>query len=220
MPIQNDDMPAYYAARAAEYDRIYAKPERQADLRRIEAWLPEVFAGRSVLELACGTGYWTQFIAPAAAHVLGVDAAVETLEIAKARTANRGVDFIVGDVYRLPVAAQAHDAGFAGFWLSHVPLDRLAAFFDEFHRTLRPVSRVVLLDNRFVEGSSTPIAQRDADGNTYQLRPLQDGSTHRILKNFPTEAQLRAAVGGAAASIRWHEWTHFWALEYVLKAAS
>jgi ubiquinone/menaquinone biosynthesis C-methylase UbiE len=49
----------YYAARAPEYDSIYAKPERQADLRLIEAWLAEQCAGKQVLEVACGTGYWT-----------------------------------------------------------------------------------------------------------------------------------------------------------------
>jgi len=50
-------MQDYYAARATEYDKVYAKHERQADLRQIEQWLPSVLAGRSVLEVACGTGY-------------------------------------------------------------------------------------------------------------------------------------------------------------------
>ena len=36
----------YYARRAAEYERVYAKPERQADLRAIEEWLPAQFSGR------------------------------------------------------------------------------------------------------------------------------------------------------------------------------
>ena len=49
-----------------------------------------------------------------------------------------------------------------------------------------------MLDNRYVEGSSTPVTERDADGNGYQLRKLADGSTHRVLKNFPTEAELEA----------------------------
>ena len=48
---------SYYAARAGEYDAIYRKPERQADLRAIEQWLPSVLRGRRVLEIACGTGY-------------------------------------------------------------------------------------------------------------------------------------------------------------------
>ena len=32
-------MQDYYAARAREYDEVYRKPERQADLREIERWL-------------------------------------------------------------------------------------------------------------------------------------------------------------------------------------
>ncbi len=62
----------YYAARAAEYERIYDKSERQADLARLRHLIPSYFVGRSVLEIACGTGYWTQFIAPAARKVTAI----------------------------------------------------------------------------------------------------------------------------------------------------
>ena len=37
------DMQRYYAQRVHEYERIYAKPERQADLAAIKAWLPAQF---------------------------------------------------------------------------------------------------------------------------------------------------------------------------------
>ena len=43
---------AYYAARAQEYDRIYSKPERQADLARLQELIPSYFVDRSVLEIA------------------------------------------------------------------------------------------------------------------------------------------------------------------------
>lgn len=59
----------YYASRAPEYDRVYLKPERQADLDAIRRWLPPLFAGRSVLEVARGTGYWTQYLAPRATRI-------------------------------------------------------------------------------------------------------------------------------------------------------
>ncbi len=49
----------YYRARAQEYDQVYEKPERQADLARLRAWLAPVLDGRRVLEVAAGTGYWT-----------------------------------------------------------------------------------------------------------------------------------------------------------------
>lgn len=81
----SQDLRRYYAARAAEYDRVYDKPERQQDLRAIAQWLPGVFEGRRLLELACGTGCWTRFLAPRAAQLLAIDASLETLRIAQSR---------------------------------------------------------------------------------------------------------------------------------------
>lgn len=210
-----DAMREYYAARAPEYDRVYKKPERQHDLRAIERWLPSVLSGRSVLEVACGTGYWTQFFALAAKQVVALDASAETLAIAKVRVPASHVQFVVGDAYCLPGNRLKLDAGFAGFWFSHVPRGRVGEFLSGFHASMTPGAKVVLLDNRFVDGSSTPIAEQDQEGNTYQLRQLEDGSTHRVLKNFPSELELRQAVAGVASEIGFHEWQYFWALEYV-----
>jgi len=207
-------MQAYYAARAREYDAVYRKPERQSDLREIERWLPTLLAGRTVLEVACGTGYWTQFIAPVAASVLAIDSAMETLRIAEQRVAARNVLFQVGDAYSLP-RGRAFSAAFAGFWWSHVPLERQHAFLRGLNASLAPGACVVLLDNRFVEGSSTPIAERDSVGNTYQARTLADGSTHRVLKNFPSEAELRAlGAAGLGESVDYRAWRFYWALLY------
>ena len=212
-----DPLQAYYAARAAEYDRIYRKPERQQDLRALERWLPEVFRGRQLLELCCGTGYWTQFLAPAAARITAVDASIETLQVARSRGIAGDVDFAVGDAYRLPCAAQAFDAAFAGFWWSHIPRARARGFLHGLHGALRPGATVVFLDNRYVPGSSTPIAETDADGNSYQLRRLDDGSTHRVLKNFPTQEDLHAVLADVAHAVRWHAWPHYWAVEYQVR---
>ncbi len=208
----------YYAARAPEYDRVYAKPERQDDLRAMERWLPSRFDGRRVLEIACGTGWWTRFIAPVAAHVVALDAAPETLAIARERLAGERVDLVVGDAYDPPRGAPPFDAAFAGFWLSHVPRARLGEFLRALHTVLRPGARVVFIDNRWVKGSSTPIAERDAAGDTWQVRALGDGSNHRVLKNFFDEAELRALPPPGAQEIGYTAWRHYWALEYRLAA--
>ena len=205
----------YYAARAPEYDRVYRKPERQADLRAIERWLPQVFAGKTLLEIACGTGYWSQFLAPVAKSVVALDASREVLEIARSRVKAGHAAFVQGDAYRPPEDRGPFESAFAGFWLSHVPISRLGEFFGGLHRVLAPGAKVVLLDNRFVEGSSTPIFEQDEQGNTYQARPLDDGSVHRVLKNFPSEHALRETVAGIAADVTYHQWQYFWALEYV-----
>lgn len=204
----------YYAARAPEYDKIYKKPERQSDLREIESWLSHAFEDRSVLEVACGTGYWTQFIAPSASHVLAIDAVPDTMEVAKTRVSMEKVTFQVGDAYDLPTMEAAPEAGFAGFWYSHLPRRRVKEFLCGFHKSIQPGSKVILIDNLFVVGSSTPISETDADGNTYQTRLLADGSSHKVLKNFPTEADLRDVLEGIGIHVTYRAWQFFWAVEY------
>jgi demethylmenaquinone methyltransferase/2-methoxy-6-polyprenyl-1,4-benzoquinol methylase len=211
----------YYAERAASYETVYAKPERQADLRALEAWLPARFAGRRVLEIACGTGWWTPHGARDAAHWLATDANEETLAIARTKRLPAGkVDFRVLDAYAPEaLGAERFDAAFAGFWWSHVPHARLAPWLAALHERLEPGAVVVLMDNLYVPGSSTPIARRDADGNTYQARALPGGGLREVLKNFPDEAQARAAVtasGPRPRDLCWHAWPHYWALTYRL----
>ena len=206
---------SYYAARAPEYDQVYRKPERQSDLRAIEAWLPPRFANTRVLEIACGTGYWTQFIPPSASHVLALDIAPETLSIARQRVPVGKVDFSVADAYRLPRHLGKFDAAFAGFWFSHIPKARRREFLRGLGAVLEPGAKVVLLDNGFVAGSSSPITDPDADGNTYQTRELADGSRHRVLKNFPSELELQSMLDGIGEHGAVTNWQYFWALEYV-----
>jgi SAM-dependent methyltransferase len=212
-------MQQYYAARAREYDSIYLKPERQHDLRRIESWLPTVLSGRSILEVACGTGYWTQFIAPVAKNIHAIDSSPETLAVARERVPAQHVQFVEGDAYCLPLLTPRPSGGFAGFWLSHVPQASVRSFLRSFNKALCHGAKVVLVDNRFVEGSSTPISHRDAEGDTYQMRPLADGTSHQILKNFYTEEALRAVLAGIADDFRFHGWEYFWALEFSVVAS-
>src|SRR5262249_5752304 len=95
------EMHAYYSARAREYDAVYTKAERQNDLREMERWLPSQLSGRRILEVACGTGYWTQFVAPVARSIVAIDAAQEPLEIARGRVPHH-CTFLLGDAYRVP----------------------------------------------------------------------------------------------------------------------
>ena len=214
-----DNLAAYYAKRAAEYERIYSKPERQADLAALRARIAALFAGRSVLEVACGTGYWTEVLAQQVRSITAIDYVEETLAIARSKKypANR-VEFAQGDAYALPGFGRRHDALFAGFWWSHVPLARLDAFLSGVARVLAPGALVTFLENRYVEGSSTPISRRDVGGNTYQSRKLDDGTAHEVLKNFPTERELieRASAHGHEAKVEW--FAYYWLLVYRTKS--
>lgn len=212
-------LPAYYAARAQEYERIYEKPERQADLARLKQLIPSCFAGRSVLEIACGTGYWTQHIAPVARQVTAIDINPETLAIARAKAFPPGrVALEVADLYDLPPHYAAFTGAFAGFWWSHMRRAGRRAFVETLHRALSPGAIVVVLDNRYIEGSSTPISHIDAEGNSFQRRKLSDDSTHDVLKNFPTEAELTADLRSDASAVEYMELDYYWVLRYELAA--
>jgi ubiquinone/menaquinone biosynthesis C-methylase UbiE len=214
-------MESYYARRAAEYEKIYHKPERQADLARLRNDIPALFKGERVLEIACGTGYWTPLIAEQAKSVLAVDYNEETLAIARTKKYPKGnVRFQRADAYALPDWQEKFSACYAGFWWSHVPLARLDAFLNGLQARVGPGARVAFMDNRYVEGSSTAISRKDAQGNTYQRRRLDDGSSHEVLKNFPTAPELRAVLGRFGTEVTFSEYEYYWLATYRIMAGT
>jgi ubiquinone/menaquinone biosynthesis C-methylase UbiE len=94
-------MQAYYARRAPYYDEVYRKPERAGDIAFLGTHLPARLAGRRVLEVACGTGYWTAWIAASAAQRVATDGTAEPLALARGRPGVEGVRFEQADAYAL-----------------------------------------------------------------------------------------------------------------------
>lgn len=211
----HDDLQRYYADRAAEYDRVYRKPERQGDLARLRETLRGLLRRHRVLEVACGTGYWTEPIGRVAESVLATDINAEVLSIARERCGSiPGLRFPQADAYALDGVDGDFSACFAGFWWSHIPKARIPAFLSSLSAKLAPDALVVFADNRYVPASSTAISRTDADGNTYQQRKLEDGRTYEVLKNFPDEAELRALLGDAGAQVRFGALTYYWHMSY------
>jgi SAM-dependent methyltransferase len=209
------NLPEYYARRANEYERIYHKPERQEDLGKLKELVARTFSGEHVLEIACGTGYWTEALAQTASSVTATDINEEVLEIARRKPGCEGkVIFQRADTYRLPAFPRKFTAGLGAFWWSHVPKKRLKEFLTSFHKAFEPGAKIMFMDNRYVEGSSTPVSRRDAEGNTYQWRKLDDGSVHEVLKNFPGEEELSESVRGLADEAEVSLLEYFWVLQY------
>ena len=210
-------MVGYYAQRAREYEHIYDKPERQADLEQLHRFVELTFAGADVLEVACGTGYWTEILAHSARSVVATDINDEVLAVARAKRLDGcKVTFQREDAYALPLFPRRFTASLSAFWWSHLPKRQLQPFLRGLHRVLAPGARAVFIDNAYVEGSSTPISRVDEQGNTYQVRRLEDGSTHEVRKNFPTELELRVAVEGLASNVQVERLQYYWILSYVL----
>lgn len=210
----------YYAQRAGEYERVYQKPERQGELSQLKELLRATLRGHQVIEVACGTGYWTEVAAASAASIAAFDINESTLEIARSKPFDKGkVTFVKGDAYRLPPLPRRFDAAFAMFWWSHIPKAALSEFLQQLHAALLPGAVVLFIDNTFVPGESTPITRADAEGNTYQTRRLDSGQTFEVLKNYPTENEFRELLRGCASQVELKWLKYYWWLSYRLSAS-
>jgi 2-polyprenyl-3-methyl-5-hydroxy-6-metoxy-1,4-benzoquinol methylase len=207
------DMVQYYAKRAHEYERIYHRPERQADLQALCATIEDTFAGREVLDVACGTGFFSACAARRARSLEGVDANETTLELARTK-AIPNATFRAGDAYELGSLTRAYSGALCTFWWSHIPKDRIEAFLRNLHRSLEPGALVLFADNTYVEGSSTPLTRTDAGGNTYQTRKLESGAGYEVLKNFPSAGELLGWAMRFGTGVELRSLTYFWCLRY------
>jgi demethylmenaquinone methyltransferase/2-methoxy-6-polyprenyl-1,4-benzoquinol methylase len=210
-----DDLINYYARRAKEYDSIYAKPERQQHLTMLEQHLRNLLRGHDILELACGTGYWTEVLSPVASSILATDINKEVLAIAEQRTYSKdNVRFANADINDLATIQGEFSAVLAAFFWSHVQKQTLSTFLSDLHKEIAPRTLVVFIDNLYVEESSTPIAATDSEGNTYQDRVLSDGSRYRVLKNFPSAEEIRGAIGDSGVDVDIRLLTYYWCASY------
>lgn len=208
----------YYADRAAEYDEVYRKPERQADLARLKQLLPPLVAGKRVLEIAAGTGYWTRVLATTAAAITATDVNAETIAIASQRDYGPApVALRTADAYRLDAVPGEFDLVFCGFWWSHIARADIPRFLAGVRGRTGSGTPLLLVDNRYVPGSNTPISRTGPDGDTYQRRNLADGREYEVLKNFPSREQLTADLDPAATDLAWAELEYYWLASCVLR---
>ncbi|MBI3850337.1 MAG: class I SAM-dependent methyltransferase [Verrucomicrobia bacterium] len=209
----------YYAKRVREYERIYDKPERQPDLEALRNLTRQTVRGHDVLEVVCGTGYWTRVAASTAVSIVATDINEEVLALARTKDYfDCKVSFQNLDAFQLSQLTNSRfTAGMAFAWWSHLRKADIRNFLEQFHATLAPGALAIFMDNRFVSGSSTPISRTDRDGNTYQCRRLTDGTEYEVLKNFPNEKEVRTALTGLACEVRWVELQYYWFLTYRTK---
>jgi demethylmenaquinone methyltransferase/2-methoxy-6-polyprenyl-1,4-benzoquinol methylase len=170
---------AYYRRRAAEYDAT-AYGDLAAARTRIDRLVAEMQPTGTVLEIACGTGMWTEALAGAASALTAMDVAPEAVAIARERVVAGNVRFEVADIFAWQTA-ERFDVIFFSAWLSHVPSSR----FDEFWHLLRELladgGRVLFIDEHVVErGKETYLPGEDE----IVERRLTDGTDFRIVKNF------------------------------------
>jgi demethylmenaquinone methyltransferase/2-methoxy-6-polyprenyl-1,4-benzoquinol methylase len=199
---------AYYRLRAPFYDDWwrrqgrYAKgpddvAEWEAEVAHVEAALDEVEPLGRVLELAGGTGWWTQRLARSAASLTVVDASPETLALNRERVGRDDVDYVIADLFEWqPDPLGRFDLVFFSFWLSHVPRPRLAAFWETVGRALAPGGRAFFIDN--IRGPRPGLTDPYITSETedVQVRHLgYDDSAYRVVKVYYEPDELAAQLG-------------------------
>jgi len=192
------EMQRYYERRAPIYDHSmgYDDPDRVSALRPVTYPLAEAFASRTVLEIACGPGFWTGRYCDGARRVVVTDFNATMLREAKKKDrVAREVRMLAADAYALPFGGRQFDAAFASDWLAHVPMNRMATFLDGMHGTLVQGSRVVFVDQ---SPGGHSIQGFDDEGNHVQTRSLPDGSTYRVIKHFLSDIEIGSILGDYA----------------------
>jgi SAM-dependent methyltransferase len=200
----NDDagMLAYYEARAPEYDDWYLRRGRyargpihdaawNAELDAAGRWLDGLPIAGQIVELAAGTGWWSPLLA-SKGELSMYDGTSAPLDRARDRLVAHGLraHLHVRDAWAEP--DRQVDAVFTGFWLSHVPRDRLDAFLQLVRRWLKPGGTFSFIDSLRDPQSSAADHPTPADDRS--LRRLDDGREFTIVKVYYEPGALEAAL--------------------------
>ncbi len=199
---------AYYRARAGEYDQWFLRQGRfDHGAEQNRQWFAEVEqAARAladfeptgrVLEFAAGTGWWTEHLIRYADSVTAVDASAETLTLNRARNGESSVRYVQTDIFTWKPDAH-YDVVFFSFWLSHVPPERFAAFWNLVRACLAPKGRVFFIDSQYNPLSTASDHRLEGEKATTMTRRLNDGREFRIVKVFyrPEDLTARLAALG------------------------
>ena len=193
----------YYRARAPEYDEWFYRHGRydqgeahtrqwQREVQQIRDQLHSASAFGHILEMAPGTGIWTAELIQIGERVTALDASPEMIKINRAKLLSDKVDYQLADLFSYKPQRQ-YDMVFFGFWLSHVPADRLSPFLETVRRALKPGGRLFFVDSGKVDRSPSHTGTANLGGEL-QRRVLKDGRQFDIVKIYYEPAELTTAL--------------------------
>lgn len=223
--MSNNPVADFYTAIADHYDAQFhdeSDEDRQDDLDDVAEQVADLMRGHTVLELGCGTGYWTDVLAETARSVLATDISEAMLNVAREHGEGlENVQYRVVDALNLPADLGSEvgkiTAVFAGFLWSHFTKDQQDAFLAGLRARIGKDALLVLIDDEYVEGMSPTTARTDAQGNTFAQFVDAEGNRHELPKNYPTDSALRKRLGTAVREIKIGRWDSCWALTCRLK---
>ena len=171
------------------------------ELEFVRAKLTESHPSGEVLELAAGTGLWTQYLAARAERITVVDSSPEALELCRRKLSDVRLRIFQADLFAWEPDRQ-YDFVFFGFWLSHVPENQFEAFWDRVRQAVKPDGRVFFVDN-LPDQTATATDQSVDQRSDRAVRRLNDGREFEIIKIFydPVELEERLHHMGWRGSV-------------------
>ena len=188
----------YYRQRASQYsDWAHRTGQYEEGAKPEASWFDEAMiliealasSGLSgdVLEIASGTGIWTEELLRNAASVTALDSSPEMHERSRSRLmGNPKVRYVVADIYNW-VPDTSYDAVTFSFWLSHVPGSKLDDFASKVALCLKPGGRVFFADQR-TEGRTREVM--DHPSGEIARRSLINGRKFNIIKHFYSSEEI------------------------------
>lgn len=160
-----------------------------------------------VLEIASGTGIWTEVLAKTATSVTALDSSLEMLERCRLRLGeNPRVRYVVADFYNW-IPDREYDAASFSFWISHVPASKLDQFVSKLSGCLKPGGKVFFVDQQTQEVKNEDLVTQ---GGEVAWRTLDNGKRFRVFKHFYAPEEIRESflAHGIKTSINYTP-THF-----------
>ncbi|MEH1901077.1 MAG: class I SAM-dependent methyltransferase [Nostoc sp.] len=204
----------YYRARANEYDQwFYRKGRYDRGTENNQRWFNEVAVIKNtlhqigvvddILELACGTGIWTQELLSIGKKITAIDTSQEMITINRSKLNSLSVEYHLTDLFTWQPDTK-YDLVFFAFWLSHVPPKLLDSFLTKVYQSVRLGGQVFMIDSSFEPTSTANDHILKDDGNIYQTRKLNDGQEFQIVKIFyqPDELQVQLNKTGFQADVK------------------
>lgn len=205
---------AYYKARAKEYDEWFyriGRYDRGVEIN--QRWFDETAALKnvvqqvgtveSVLELACGTGIWTQELAKIGKQITAIDASPEMIEINRHKLNNSNVEYKQLDLFSWQPDKQ-YDLVFFSFWLSHIPPTKVAEFLSKVYNSVLPGGKALIIDSYFEITSSAKDRLLEDNNEIYQKRKLNDEREFQIFKIYyqPDDLTTKLTQAGFQAEAK------------------
>jgi SAM-dependent methyltransferase len=177
----HEHMKQYYDRLASEYEHNEAfREEPTEDLPSLLHAI-SVLPPARVLDVACGTGFFTQHLG---SEVTGLDQSEAMLEVARRRVP--WAEFVRGDAFRIPFGENSFERIFASFFYGLLPLEDRGRFLEEARR----VGKELIL----VEPTPEWAPSSRAEG--WEERRLSDGSRYEIYRRYFTADTFAQELDG------------------------